>query len=65
LYNSLILCYYKYMRNKKFVIFVDISDFSYKNALLTDSQVESILKTFESIIFTSAKAFDIKIIKSI
>jgi len=53
------------MSHKKFVIFVDISNFSYKNSLLTDSQVETILSTFENIIFSVSKTFDIQVIKSL
>lgn len=53
------------MKQNKYVIFIDIKEFSYKNALLTDFQVEKILKKFEDIVVRDSKAFWIQIVKSI
>lgn len=53
------------MNTKKYVIFTDLKDFTYKNALLTDSQIESILSSFEGIVTNSAKRHNIELVKSI
>lgn len=53
------------MKENRYVIFIDIKEFSYKNALLTDKQVEKILHTFEDIVVQASKAFEVEIVKSI
>ncbi len=53
------------MNTKKYVIFTDLKDFTYKNALLTDGQIEEILWAFEEIVETSAKRYNIQLVKSI
>ena len=53
------------MNNKKFVIFIDLKDFTYKNALLTDMQIEEILTAFEDIVVASADKYGLTIVKSI
>lgn len=50
---------------KKFIIFTDLKDFTYKNALLTDKQIEEILSNFDTIVKASAQKHDIKLVKSI
>lgn len=50
---------------KKYIIFTDLKDFTYKNALLTDKQIEKILSTFDSLVKSAAETYDIKLIKSI
>lgn len=53
------------MDNKKFVIFTDLKDFTYKNALLTDIQIEEILSAFEKVVLTAAKKYSVQVVKSI
>lgn len=50
---------------KKFIIFTDLKEFTYKNALLTDKQIEEILSNFDTIVKASAQKHDIKLVKSI
>ncbi len=53
------------MSEKKYIIFTDLKDFTYKNALLTDSQISEILGSFEKIVEETAQSSNINIIKSI
>jgi len=53
------------MKQQKYIIFTDLKDFTYKNALLTDSQVETILHTFDTIVRKSADRHQVKLVKSI
>jgi class 3 adenylate cyclase len=53
------------MSEKKYIIFTDLKDFTYKNSLLTDTQISEILSTFQHIVEESAKQRKIKIVKSI
>ena len=53
------------MKIEKYVIFTDLKDFTYKNSLLTDAQVEDILWGFEKIVRSSAQKYDIELVKSI
>jgi len=53
------------MENKKFIIFTDLKNFTYKNSLLTDTQIGQILTKFESIITSSAEVHNITLVKSI
>lgn len=50
---------------KKYIIFTDLKDFTYKNSLLTDKQLSEILNKFEEVVQKSAKRNNIRIIKSI
>lgn len=50
---------------KKYIIFTDLKDFTYKNALLTDKQIEEILSHFDRLVQSASKAYDVKLIKSI
>lgn len=51
--------------DKKYIIFTDLKDFTYKNALLTDEQIKKILKEFDSLVQAGAKKYSVQIIKSI
>lgn len=53
------------MNAKKYVIFTDLKDFTYKNALLTDNQIAEILNNFEQIVQGSAEKYEIELVKSI
>jgi len=53
------------MKEKKYIILIDIKEFTYKNTLLTDKQVWEILTTFESIVTGHFSRNNISIIKSI
>lgn len=48
-----------------YIIFTDLKDFTYKNSLLTDSQISEILDYFHEIVSKSAKDNHVKIVKSI
>jgi len=50
---------------KKYIIFTDLKEFTYKNTLLTDSQISTILEKFHEIVKTWADTYGVKIIKSI
>lgn len=50
---------------KKFIIFTDLKDFTYKNALLTDSQIAEILTKFHEVVQKSSDTHRIKNIKAI
>lgn len=53
------------MAEKKYIIFTDLKDFTYKTSLLTDKQLENILGIFHDAVSKSAKEHDVKVIKSI
>lgn len=53
------------MSEKKYIIFTDLKEFTYKNTLLTDTQVAEILQVFETIIHTASAKFWVSVIKSI
>ena len=53
------------MSDKKFVIFADLKDFTYKNALLTAKQIQEILSEFDRIAQKSAQKHEVTILKSI
>lgn len=53
------------MSEKKYIIFTDLKDFTYKNTLLTDTQIEKILNKFDLIVKNSGKNHNVEIIKSI
>ncbi len=53
------------MTEKKYIILTDIKEFTYKNALLTNTQIEEMLQVFDEVVMTSADQYDISIIKSI
>jgi hypothetical protein len=55
----------KYMIEKKYIILSDIKEFTYKNALLTNLQIEQMLQSFDDIVMLSAQKYDISIVKSI
>ena len=52
------------MAEKKYVIFTDIKEFTYKNGLLTNQQIEKMLWVFDSIVSLWAWKYDISIVKS-
>lgn len=53
------------MNQEKYIIFTDLKDFTYKNTLLTDTQVAEILRVFDNIIREAAKKYEVSVIKSI
>lgn len=53
------------MSEKKYIIFTDLKDFTYKNTLLTDSQVAEILSSFDAIIRQASKTYAVSVIKNI
>lgn len=53
------------MNEKKYILLIDIKEFTYKNSLLTNAQVEEILNTFEDIIREYATSYELEIVKSI
>lgn len=53
------------MKHEKYIIFTDLKDFTYKNTLLTDTQVAEILSRFDAIIKTAAQKHEVKVIKNI
>jgi len=53
------------MTEKKYIILTDIKEFTYKNALLTNVQIEQMLQAFDKIVMSSADRYNISIIKSI
>jgi len=53
------------MTEKKFIILVDIKEFTYKNSLLTNLQIEQMLQSFDKIVMKSAEENKVSIVKSI
>ena len=53
------------MLEKKFIIFADLKDFTYKNSLLTASQIQEILNNFNIAVKESSVRHGVKILKSI
>ena len=53
------------MSQKKFIIFTDLKDFTYKNSLLTAYQIQQILSQFDSSVKKVSEKYNIKILKSI
>lgn len=53
------------MTEKKYIILTDIKEFTYKNALLTNQQIEEMLQEFDRIVMTWSEKYSISIIKSI
>jgi len=53
------------MTEKKFIILVDIKEFTYKNSLLTNLQIEQMLQSFDEIVMKLAEKHKVSIIKSI
>jgi len=50
---------------KKFIIFTDLKDFTYKNSLLTSRQVQEILSQFDQYVKEISEKYHVKILKSI
>ncbi len=53
------------MSEKKYIILTDIKEFTYKNSLLTNSQLESMLQEFDRIVMSAALEYNVSIVKSI
>jgi len=50
---------------KKFIIFTDLKDFTYKNALLTSLQIQEMLSRYDQYVREASEMFHVKILKSI
>jgi len=46
------------MTEKKYIVLTDIKEFTYKNALLTSSQIEQMLQKFDEIVVALTKKYD-------
>jgi uncharacterized protein (DUF697 family) len=53
------------MTEKKYVILTDIKEFTYKNGLLTNQQIEKMLWAFDDIVMRWAEKYNISVVKSI
>ena len=53
------------MLEKKFIIFTDLKDFTYKNSLLTSRQIQDLLTQFDTYVKQTSEKYNIKILKSI
>ncbi|MCH8518274.1 hypothetical protein LAT59_00715 [Candidatus Gracilibacteria bacterium] len=53
------------MSEEKYIIFTDLKDFTYKNSLLTSSQIQEILTKFDSFVKEASRKYQVKLLKSI
>lgn len=53
------------MSKKKYIIFTDLKDFTYKNTLLTASQIQAILSEFHRLVQSTSELYGVKVLKSI
>ena len=53
------------MSEKKFILFTDLKDFTYKNSLLTSAQIQQILTQFDIYVKEISENYNIKLLKSI
>ena len=53
------------MSEKKFIIFTDLKDFTYKNSLLTSRQIQDLLTQFDVYVKQTSEKHNVKILKSI